>query len=340
MSFAWPSIIRVISPVLHKDLKDKPWGFVGSNGEPYQKPYSNINNKLAKSFDKDSSLETYKSLLERLGLVIVQDKVLHASKSGKELYNAVQELNGKVVKIMIRQLSKFQFKNPLIRGFEIPEDCDVLPFFAIWKILRNCENKLHQEELLRLVVGIRYMSEVDDVIQKINEVRRNTPDYEALIKGGAEARLDTLLGVRKLDTAQPSTDSSYWFSAAGMGGAIIYKDEADQFRYLTPEAIPFIDELISNPPLYIDFGNDHKSWIEYYYELGEEQTEIPLREESSVLIIAEKARFIDVGEGEYIITLDDSSIIYQVQVGAEGKVLVPYKKLRRPISDLVQTASG
>lgn len=236
----------------------------------------------------DERIRTYRKLYQTLGLIRrdtesetirltplgEQIKSLNASEIEKRFSRAVdnerQQIYGDIRKTAVSILSKYQLKNPF-DGTGFPDDCDVQPAICVWKAMLNLEGKLHHEELNRVLMHVRRMDEIDSAIKRIREAREKSVDY----RDDTEATRH--LGKRVIND-QPSARTSAWFSFLGWGGIIIEtKNDSDGFRNLVPEAVPFIEKAVANPPEFFE-TDDVEEWFNYY--LSEAEAENEIEEES------------------------------------------------------------
>jgi len=340
MSFSWP-ISRDSAPKFGF-YDDDTEALLKSDGEEYSRPYSNIQEKFKYSngFPSVKRLETFKAMMQKFGLIYVDNSVLHLTDLGSNVYSQVTEHNKKLAKVFSNVLSRYQFNNPNkdVRH-KIPNDCNILPYFTTWKIMRQCSNKLHVQEFLRCLTTIKYSTQIEEVILKIRTARLQE-GYKELLESG-DARLERVLGPI-VAGGQPTTDASYWLALAGAGGLIIEPyNRKDGFRYLTDFSISCIDEIIANAPSYIDFGEDREAWRKYWLRSADED----IREDSvvdKVYLDRKVTVFNDRGdldlsqkeEGDLIILSDHPEFIQVISSQDGVKVLSPYKKIRKQIEDL------
>jgi len=214
----------------------------------------------------DSRIRTYRKMYEKFGLVFKDnDNKLRLSRLGTGIQsmesNLVEERDRiffQVAKTAISILSRYQLRNPS-DNYDLPASCDVLPCICIWKAMFNLENKLHFEEMNRVILRITRMKDLDEAIQKIKHAREKITSYSAT----DEEILQSLLG-EPVHTEQPSARIAPWYSFTGWGGLIITQSaDSEGFRHLTPTSIFSIKEIIQNPPIYFDAQNEEE-WFSYY----------------------------------------------------------------------------
>ncbi|WP_051620638.1 McrB family protein [Paenibacillus sp. UNC451MF] len=214
----------------------------------------------------DSRIRTYRKMYEKFGLVFKDnDNKLRLSRLGTEIRSMESNLEeerdriySQVAKSAISILSRYQLRNPS-DNYGLPTSCDVLPCICIWKAMFNLENKLHFEEMNRVILRITKMVDLDEAIQKVKHAREQITSYSAT----SEEILRSLLG-EPVHTEQPSARIAPWYSFAGWGGLIITQNaDSDGFRHLTPTSLPSIKEIIQNPPRYFEAQNEEE-WFSYY----------------------------------------------------------------------------
>lgn len=214
-----------------------------------------------------SRLRTYRKLYQNLGVIFKDGDLIKVSNLGSKLnllqknliYSRDHNLS-EIAKIAVDILSRYQINNPTeSQRNELPENCDVLPCICIWKAMLSLDNKLHYEEVNRVMLRIMSMDQLDKAIHKISEARINHFPYQ----GKDSALLDDCLG-QPVHLEQESARIAPWFSFAGWGGLLIDRDvDSDGFRNLVPNQIPLLKIAVSNPPTFYKAENDEE-WYEYY----------------------------------------------------------------------------
>ena len=214
----------------------------------------------------DSRLRTYRKMYEKFGLLYHKDDKLMLSRLGHQMAALESSLDAKKNEVLNQLritaaniLSRYQLRNPADND-PLPSTCDVLPAIVFWKSMRSLDNKLHPEEVNRVLLRVMQMDELDDAIETIKTSRE---ELGGKYIGVTDSDLETALG-RSVHTDQVQARIAPWFSFLGWGGLIIQQavDEAG-FRNLVSEAIPMIDEILENPPVYYEAA-DESDWLEYY----------------------------------------------------------------------------
>lgn len=210
-----------------------------------------------------SRLRTYRKLYEKCGLIYRSDGKIHLSRLGQQMETLEADLEAKKEEVLaalrktaIDILSRYQLRNPADND-PLPEDCDVLPAICMWKALRQLDNKLHAEEVNRVLLRVMRMADLDKAIAHIREIRNtNSGKYDS------EESLASL--GEPVHTNQAQARIAPWFSFLGWGGLIIEQGvDSDSYRNLTPESIPLIDDILSNPPVYFA-TEDELHWSAHY----------------------------------------------------------------------------
>lgn len=223
-----------------------------------------------------SRLRTYRKLYEKCGLIYRADGKIKLSRLGQQMESLEADLDAKKEEILyalrataIDILSRYQLRNPSDKD-PLPDDCDILPAICFWKAMRRLDNKIHAEEINRVILRVMRMEDLDQAIEHIRDVRSSL--------GG---KYDSDAGIAALGepvhTKQPQARIAPWFSFLGWGGLIIEQNvDSDGFRNLTVGSVPIIDKILANPPGYYDV-EDESAWIAYY--IGAENTNYPVSEE-------------------------------------------------------------
>ena len=219
-----------------------------------------------------SRLRTYRKMYEKFGLIYRENNKIKLSRLGHQMAvlesslennknNVLNELRSTAIDI----LSRYQLRNPQDNE-NLPVNCDILPAICIWKAMRELDNKLHPEEVNRVILRIMQMKDLDLGINKIKNAR-------GALAGGkytslTQERLREILG-EPVHTEQIQARIAPWFSFVGWGGLLIEQSvDENGYRRLVQLAIPIIDRILEKPPVYIDI-KDEREWLDYY--IGEEK---------------------------------------------------------------------
>ena len=254
-----------------------------------------------------SRLRTYRKLYEKCGLIYRANGKIQLSRLGQQISVLESELEAKKDEILnslrktaIDILSRYQLRNPFDTD-PLPDNCDILPAICIWKAMRQLENKIHPEEINRVLLRVMHMDDLDGAIEHIRKVRQSNNgcyDSEELLAKLGEP----------VHTNQAQARIAPWFSFVGWGGLIIEQIVDDQgYRNLTPSTIPMIDEILSNPP-HFHQATDEADWIEYYIgkntvdlsEHGCVDNELAFKEFLSSLVKADGKPYSESSRSAYI----------------------------------------
>lgn len=215
----------------------------------------------------DSRLRTLRKLYEKLGLIYRDNDVIRLSQLGQQLSDLKNNLEQEKERILdplrktaIGILSRYQIKNPVDEP-GLPDSCDVLPCICIWKAMRELGNKIHYEEMNRVILRIMKMADLDDAIEKIKAARKVYGESGSINCNSDQ--LGELLG-EPVHSNQASARIAPWFSFAGWGGLIIeIQPDENGYRRLKAESIPMLDEILKNPPQYYSVSTK-EDWLRYY----------------------------------------------------------------------------
>ena len=223
-----------------------------------------------------SRLRTYRKLYEKCGLIYRSDGKIQLSRLGQQMGSLEADLETKKEEILyalrttaIDILSRYQLRNPSDND-PLPDDCDVLPAICIWKAMRQLDNKLHAEEINRVILRVMRMADLDQAIEHIRDVRNSCGgkyDSDESVAPLGEA----------VHTNQAQARIAPWFSFVGWGGLIIEQTvDSDGFRNLTAGSLPIIDNILANPPSYYA-TEDEADWVAYY--IGTDNTDVSVDNE-------------------------------------------------------------
>jgi hypothetical protein len=213
---------------------------------------------------------SYRKMYERLGLIRKSGGQMVLTTFGKDVASIEEKVRVQKDSILenfanraVNTLLRYQFKNPSDDSPDfraLPDDCDMRPYYAIWKCMHYLDGKLHFEELNRVLLKVLHLKEVDVAIEKIKSARAACKgDYS----DDKTHNYDSLLGTQVF-TDQPSARMGSWFSLAGWGGLIIENSaDSDGFRNLTPAGKKAVERVLSEKlPQFTGASID--DWYNYY----------------------------------------------------------------------------
>jgi hypothetical protein len=260
------------------------FAFLDAEGEDYSPPYSRVRESIEKVIEdvssrkrqgqspradiSDERVRTWKAVFEHFGFLLVDEAArrIHLTPLGravKEVYDTLERriegANDRLAKLAVGTLNKYLLRNP-IDGEMYPEDSDLHPFRFIWRAMRQLDNKLHWEELNRVIMRVMYRREEDEAIKTIREARAAA--------GGRynEGTVEFFLGEPAVsEGAQTKRRLTPWFTRAGFGGLLISpEDDPQGFRHLKEEYRPLIDEVLQDDvSVPADARSSHESYLRY-----------------------------------------------------------------------------
>jgi hypothetical protein len=237
--------------------------FLSVEGESFSPPYTPLRKSIGEILQEveerqrrgqqpnsdvsDQRLRTWKSTFENLGFLYLDDNsgVIRLSRLGivvRDLYTQlnrrIEGANDHLAQVAIQVLNRYTLRNP-IHPANYPEDADLRPLNLIWKAMRHLDDRLHWEELNRVLMHVNYRRDEDAAIQHIHAVRTQAKghyDPDSLEELGTPAVLQGTETKRRITP---------WFTRAGFGGLLITSfDDQDGFRQLNPKYDPLIDEAL------------------------------------------------------------------------------------------------
>lgn len=227
---------------------------------------------------------SYRKMYQNMGLIYREDGRIRLSRFGRALCGLRPKLETyrdqayrKISRRAVEILSRYQLLNPTeSQKDELQEDCDVLPCICIWKAMLELDNKLHYEEMNRVMLRIMKMDELDETIAKIRTARNNILPYSEQ----DEQTLIQYLG-EEVHSNQPSARIAYWFSFVGWGGLLIERSsDSEGFRNLVIDMTPIMREAVAKPPSFFR-TDDEEEWFLYY--IGDsERSIVSWQEETSL----------------------------------------------------------
>ena len=237
--------------------------FLAASGEEFTPPYSAVRNRLTQIIDDAQArerrkqppsdavspqrLRTWRAVFESFGLITVDSETnrLGLTALGRKIQSLYAELNRRIegandqlASVAIYALNRHLLRNPLDQS-TYPEDCDVHPYRFIWRTMRKLDDKLHWEELNRVIMKVNYQREEEAAISNIREVRRQASGIYTEKNVG-------LLGAPAIDDgAETKRRLTPWFTQAGFGGLLISAaDDAQGYRHLTEKFKSLIDATL------------------------------------------------------------------------------------------------
>jgi hypothetical protein len=236
------------------------FAFLDAEGTAFAPPYTPVRTAVTRIVDQskardrkgqapsgdvaDQRLRTWKSVFESFGLLLVDETgTIRLSPFGRALKLAYAQINDKIegandhiAKLAVSVLNRQALRNPL-DGVNYPEDANVRPFRLIWKAMRQLDDRLHWEEVNRVLMHVLYEKDEAAAIDHIRQVRKQAGSiYNA-------ATLRQLGDPAVSQGAETKRRVTPWFSRAGFGGLLISADDDENgFRILSAKYRNLIDD--------------------------------------------------------------------------------------------------
>jgi hypothetical protein len=254
-----------------------------SNGAEWKPPYEQVREALRirkkpilpeLEEQKDQRIRTWKKLFEGLGLMYDEGGVLHVTPLGQRLREQLDDLFSEIDEAAVAAstaarwrlgrlgavlVSRYQLRNPTTED-EYPATTDIFPLWAILRVMRTLENRVHWEEIGRVLTKCLRMDELPAAIETIAEARAEA-EYDPAVPESAEK----YLGPRKPDLGDDQQDRIIvWLSRAGFKDLLIeHRNRPDGYRYLNEEFVSLVDELLSSSPTQRIFASnaDYVQWL-------------------------------------------------------------------------------
>jgi hypothetical protein len=227
----------------------------------------NMMNQLTGSSRSPERWRTYRVMYQRLGLIRESQGKVALSALGKSLRDlpgsfevAGRKVEDELALKAARVLVRYQLNNPLDSFSCLPPGCDVRPYYLIWKAALELGNKLHYQELNRVLLRLMTMGDLPGAIDQIRNARKQLGD---LYSSAKEPQLALLLG-DETNPDQASARMATWFSNAGWGGLLIASDsDADGFRKITNIGEKILPAVLAEPlPQFT--GTTAEDWTSFY----------------------------------------------------------------------------
>jgi len=196
-----------------------------------------------------SRLRTWKKIFEEFGLLYVsEDQRLKATALGRmvrelqeDLSNQIAGANDHIVSLVLAVLNRHTLANPLVSA-EYPTGTDLHPYRAIWKAVRALDNKIHWQEMNRVLLHVLHDSDVPDAINKIRNVRKThggTFESETELSALGNPAVDAGDETRRRITP--------WLAKAAFGGIFLSDETGDGYWTLQNQYRDLIDGVLATP---------------------------------------------------------------------------------------------
>lgn len=238
----------------------------------------------------EQRLRTWKTAFEEMGLLTVDtDGVVRATRFGRAVvegldavHQTLEGANRHIANLGAQVANRVLLAKPDGRGLpppSVPPDADILPLRVIWRAFRKLGDRLHWQDINRVLGHLHFDRDVDPAIDQISQFRKlNGSSYPT-----SESEL-SLLGAKKL-TDDPRHITP-WFNRAGIGGMLIPSEaDSDGFRTLPPASITIIDGLLGQPiPSPSESAKtDREAYISYLMQPVEQAARPPLEPKDNEL---------------------------------------------------------
>ena len=241
------------------------FAFLSADGEKFEPPYEAVRSRVGEIVDKtksrkrkgqapskdveDQRLRTWKATFESFGFFHTDtvQNTIRLSPLGRAVRSLYDEVNRRIegandhlATLGTTVLNRHLLYNPL-DGESYPKDSDLRPLQLMWRAMRELDDKLHWEEMNRVIMWVNYRHQVDAAIKHIREVRKQCG-------GTYDAKALALLGNPAVsEGAETKRRITPWFTYAGFGGILISGTDDDQgYRRLEPIYHHLIDRALKD----------------------------------------------------------------------------------------------
>lgn len=217
----------------------------------------------------EQRLRTWKAAFEEMGLLTVdEDGVVRATRFGRAVVGGLEAVedslrgaNHRIAELGSLVANRVLLAKPDGNGNPpagVPSGADLHPLRAIWKAFRKLSDKLHWQDINRVLGHVHFERDVDAAIARIAQFRAAHPNGYS-----DPAKLDILGTVKLTDDPRHVTP---WFNRAGLGGMLIPSEAStDGFRVLPASSLTVIDGLLGEavPPPPPAAWTDRAAYIAY-----------------------------------------------------------------------------
>lgn len=230
----------------------------------------------------EQRLRTWKKAFEDMGILTVKDDRVRATRFGRSVIDgwlrvdeALRGANGRIALLGAEVANRVKLLPPGKKLDGVPDDADLLPIRAIWRAFRQLDNRLHWQDVNRVLGNIHYEADLPDAIAQIRKFRDK---YDGLYKSEHLGELG----------ADPLTEDprhiTPWLNRASLGG-LLFSSEADAngFRMLREAGRQVIDDLLAQNPPSLPANADGDAYLRYLME-PVERAEASIPEQDRPLI--------------------------------------------------------
>jgi hypothetical protein len=212
-------------------------------------------------------------MFERMGLLYRHHDKTHLTDLGRDLLRASQS-NPKLdlAKKALVTLSRYQLKNPVDEESDAyPDDCDIHPYWAIWKACDELEGKLHWDELNREMMRVLRHSDLAAAIERIRAARAQE-GYDP-VSGGTDAaplaarcyNNDTPPEGRSGDGQVRDQKTTPWFKRASLGEYLLSSPgtQGNGYWSIRPEFRSLVHDWVGKGPPQFRLFASKEEWYQF-----------------------------------------------------------------------------
>lgn len=185
----------------------------------------------------EQRLRTWKKAFEDMGILTVKDDRVRATRFGKSIIDgwlrvddALRGANSRIALLGAEVANRIRLAPPGKPPEGVPDDADLLPIRAIWKAFRSLDDRLHWQDVNRVLGSVHYESDLPDAIEQIRAFRK---------KHGGVYNAATLPELGSEPLSEDPRHITPWLNRASLGG-LLFSSEADSggFRSLSEQGVP------------------------------------------------------------------------------------------------------
>jgi|GEM_PF-4692903 len=178
--------------------------------------------------------------------------------------------------LVIPVLARYQLKNPADESpdAQYPENCDLHPYWAIWKAMAELEYRLHWDELNRALMHVLTHRDLMPAIERIR-IAREAADYNPTTSAGLGPRAYDQQEApegRDADDQIRDQKTTPWFRRAGFGKLLFNspgETSRDGYWRVASDVVDLLEDAVKNRPAYLHFATAD-AWHNYYGALSED----------------------------------------------------------------------
>lgn len=231
-------------------------GLFGQGQTGGQKPSAEVS---------EQRIRTWKKVFEDMGILTVKDDRVRATRFGRSIIDgwsrvdeALRGANNRIALLGAEVANRVRLLTPGKVPDGVPGDADLLPIRAIWRAFRSLDNRLHWQDINRVLGNVHYESEVPSAIAHIRSFR------DQFVGVYAPETLGQLGDAPLSDDPRHITP---WLNRASLGG-LLFSSEADSsgYRTLSEPGRQIIDDLLAQSPPHLPADADTDAYQRYLME--------------------------------------------------------------------------